>query len=236
MSRTFDWAPHHDPRSLDFPIMGIVKPVVPHNKAWGVPTVPLDQGQEGACVGFGWSHEALAAPVKVVFSAVKALISFGIASKPANDVARWVYHQAQKVDDQPGENYEGTSVNAGAKVMRSLGLIKSWRWCFSVDDIIQALCTTGPVVLGIPWLEGMYEAPNGIVSATGPVVGGHCILARAYAVAGDVFPDEPAIGLFNSWGPSWGNDGQAWIRVSDLKKLLAQQGEAAVPLSRSLGH
>jgi hypothetical protein len=213
--------------------MTAIVPVETHNIAWRVPAPPLDQGQEGACVGFAWVQEALTAPVKVVLSLVRALLPLGLAGKPGNYIAQWVYKQAQKIDEFPGEAYSGTSVNAGAKIMRKLGLVKEWRWCFSVDEIVQALMR-GPVVLGIPWHEGMYEAPNGILSVTGPKVGGHAIVARAYSQAGNVFPDEAAIGLFNSWG-NWGDKGCAWIRVSELKTLLADQGEACVPITRSYG-
>jgi hypothetical protein len=178
-------------------------------------------------------QEALTAPVKVVLSLVRALMPLGLAGKPGNYIAQWVYKQAQKIDEFPGEDYSGTSVNAGAKVMRKIGLIKEWRWCFSVDEVIQALMR-GPVVLGIPWHYGMYEAPNGILTVSGQKVGGHAIVARAYSKAGTVFPDEAAIGLFNSWG-DWGDKGCAWIRVSALKTLLADQGEACVPVTRSYG-
>jgi hypothetical protein len=233
-NRKLDWAPNHDPRSRNFPIMTLVAPVEPHEVAWEVPNPPLDQGREGACVGFGWTHEALTAPVKVVFSLVRFLMPLGLAGKPGNVIAQWIYKRAQKIDEFPGEAYEGTSVNAGAKVMRSLGLVKEWRWCFSASEVIQALMN-GPVVLGIPWYYGMYEAPGGILKVSGDKVGGHCILARAYKPAGTIFPDEAAVGLFNSWGPSWGVKGCAWIRVSELQKLLSDQGEACVPITRGYG-
>jgi hypothetical protein len=80
----------------------------------------------------------------------------------------------------------------------------------------------------------MYEAPNRILTVTGPKVGGHAIVARAFSKAGTVFPDEAAVGLFNSWG-NWGDKGCAWIRVSALKTLLADQGEACVPITRGYG-
>lgn len=230
--RTFDWMSNHDPRSRNFPIMAAITPVEPRNISWKVPT-PLDQGQEGACVGFAWLHEALTTPVKVVLAFVRALLPLGLGGKPGNVVAQWIYKQAQKIDEWAGESYDGTSVNAGAKVMRKLGLIKEWRWCFSVDEVIQALMR-GPVVLGIPWYYGMYEAPGGILKVSGHLVGGHAIVARAYRKAGVIFPDEAAIGLFNSWG-DWGDKGCAWIRASELKALLAEQGEACVPVSRSYG-
>lgn len=228
-NRVFDWAPRHDPRSKNFPIRGAAKAVPVKSKAWKVPD-PLDQGYEGACVGYGWTHEALSTPVPVDFKRVK-----GIDIPAPDTIAKRVYREAQVIDEWEGENYEGTSVNAGAKVMRTIGVLKEWRWAFGIADVIHGVLTTGPVVLGIPWYEDMYEAPEGIVHVGGELVGGHCILARAVAERGRVFPDEEAVGWLNSWGPTYGKNGLAWIRASDLSFLLRQDGEAAVPFRRSYG-
>jgi hypothetical protein len=227
--RVLDWVPRKDPESLNYPIRGAVKRPAVTSKAWKAPH-PLDQGREGACVGFGWTHEALSTPVPV---------NFARASKvPVHDpdlLARHLYREAQKIDEWAGESYEGTSVLAGAKVMKGLGLLKEYRWAFGVEDVITALLTTGPVVLGLAWYESMYEAPDGIVEVGGDMVGGHCILARAVAAKGRVFPDERAVGWLNSWGPEYGKNGLAWIRESELGWLLRQDGEACVPYRRSYG-
>lgn len=228
--RILDWAPHHDPESRNYPIRGAARQAPARkSRAWRVPD-PLDQGAEGACVGYGWTHEALSTPVPVDFSRVKNL------SIPVPDtVARGVYRRAQVLDEWEGENYEGTSVNAGAKAMRELGVLKEWRWAFGIADVIYGILTTGPVVLGIPWYHDMYWADDGIVNVGGALVGGHCILARAVAERGRVFPDEDAVGWLNSWGPTYGKNGLAWIRASALSGLLKQEGEAAVPFRRSYG-
>jgi hypothetical protein len=119
--------------------------------------------------------------------------------------------------------------------MREVGLLKEWRWNFSADDILLSIPNLGPVVLGINWYDSMYSAPGGVVTVNGSLAGGHCILAMATRKAGVIFPDEPAICLFNSWGPSWGLNGRGWIRRSALQKLMSEQGEAAVPVRRSYG-
>lgn len=226
--RTFDWRPRHDPRSRNYPIRSTFGRQTPVSITWRTPK-PLDQGREGACVGFGWTAEALTTPVAVDLT---KLAASGIVEP--NQFARNLYRQAQTIDEWPGEDYSGTSVLAGAKVMQSLGLLKEYRWAFGIDDVALALATTGPVVLGIPWYSGMYEAPGGFLEVKGSIVGGHCILAHAYRLPGVIFPDDAAIGLLNSWGPEWGNDGKAWIRQTDLAKLLTN-GEACVPFRRSYG-
>jgi len=67
--RTFDRLPEFDERSRNFPI-GLhllvhygaeAAALVPRSYTWSAGEV-LDQGREGACVGFGWSGELLARP------------------------------------------------------------------------------------------------------------------------------------------------------------------------------
>lgn len=225
-----DWIPRHDPRSLQYPIRAIVDRTTPVNMTWRTPAVPLDQGREGACVGFGWTHEALTTPVAVDFARVRA----SVPRDPA-EFARYCYLSAQRIDEWEGENYEGTSVLAGAKVMRQAGLLLEYRWCFSTKDVAMALSNTGPVVLGIPWYDSMYYPVGNICRVGGDLVGGHCIIVTKYRRKGVIFEDEAAFGLFNSWGPDWGHNGHAWVKESDLAFLLRQDGEACVPVRRSYG-
>jgi C1A family cysteine protease len=149
--------------------------------------------------------------------------------------AHYIYQRAKVLDPWEGTDYEGTSVLAGAKAMREAGLIKEFRWCFGIDDVIDAVLTKGPVVLGIYWYESMYDAPEGIVSVSGKIVGGHCITAVGYKLAASSTTGEDCVILQNSWGPDWGKNGLAEIRVSQLDELLKNTGEACVPSKRSYG-
>lgn len=92
-----------------------------------------DQGEEGACVGFGISR---------MQTLVNRVRYDGF----------WLYQQAQKVDEWPGENYDGTSVRAGLSVAATLGLkrspsevvapadgISAYRWARSVDEVHQTI-------------------------------------------------------------------------------------------------
>lgn len=200
------------------------------NITWRTPPVPLDQGREGACVGFAWAQEALTTPVRVDLALIAANVP-----RNGEAFASHVYREAQRIDEWEGEDYEGTSVLAGAKIMKQMGLLREYRWANNVMDVALSLSNVGPVVLGIPWYSGMYTPHNGLLEVTGEVVGGHAILAMAYRKPGVIFPSEAAFGLFNSWGPAWGLNGRAWIRQSSLARLLADQGEACVPTRRSYG-
>lgn len=228
--KTFNWKPTFDERSKDFPIRAAIKErPKKRTKKWRNGVI-LDQGREGACVGFGWTAEALSTPVSVDLTRVKADVPHDPTA-----FAHSIYQRAKVLDPWEGENYEGTSVLAGAKAMREAGLIKEYRWCFNVEDVIDAILTTGPVVLGIYWYESMYDAPNGVLDVSGQIVGGHCITAVGFKLAKDSVTGEDTVILQNSWGYSWGTWGLAEIRVRDLKVLLDNDGEACVPFKRSYG-
>ena len=225
MDRKLDWKPRFDKRSKNYPVRGVLAKKVARKDVLWVAGPILDQKSEGACVGFGWTAEALATPFVVNLKT----IPYKVPSTP-HPFARYVYVNAKKVDEYPGENYDGTSVLAGAKVMQGLNTIVSYSWAFSVDDVIDALIQKGPVVLGINWYDGMYEAPNGVLSISGDHVGGHCVLAIGYKVSSQKFNGKPSIVIQNSWGSDWGINGLAEIEVSELKSLLSDNGEACVPL------
>lgn len=228
--RVLDWAPHHDPRSKAFPVRAVIEtPPRLRNKLWRVGGT-LDQGREGACVGFGWTSEARSTPVAVDLDRLAADVP-----KDPTEFALHIYRRAQQLDEWAGENYSGTSVNAGAKAVREIGLLHEYRWAFGIDDVVNTILTKGPVVLGIEWRYNMYWTKNGVVDATGKVVGGHCLTAVGYAVKSEKLGGEDGIILQNSWGPSWGDNGLALIKVSQLAELLARHGEAAVATKRSYG-
>lgn len=199
-----------DERSRAFPIRALVGAQKARSYTWACTTV-LDQGNEGACVGFAWTHELLARPKPIE----------GLT----NDAALATYRLAQTLDEWPGEAYSGTSVLAGVKALQQQGYYGEYRWAFGLEDLVLAI-PKGPAVLGIPWWDSMYEAPGGWVRVGGTKVGGHAILARGVNVTGRY------ITLHNSWGPDWGNNGDARISFDDLDKLLKDDGEACIPVER----
>jgi hypothetical protein len=227
--RTFDWGVNYDERSKDFPIRAVIRKAVKRkNRLWQVGPI-LDQGSEGACVGFGWTAEGLASPVRVNLSRLKVR-----APKEPNKFAQYVYAFAKTIDEYDGVDYEGTSVLAGAKSMQTFGLLKEYRWAFSMNEVIDSIISKGPVVLGIPWYDGMYEAPGGVLKVSGENIGGHCILAVGYRVASPLAGGKDTVILQNSWGTEWGINGLAEIEVSELAKLVAE-GEACLPIKRAFG-
>jgi hypothetical protein len=142
-----------------------------------------------------------------------------------------LYRLAQKLDEIPGESYTGTSVLGGMKAGLERGLWGGYLWAFGTKDIAQALLQRhGPVVIGIPWYDGLYETgPRGVVRLGGALVGGHCLAVVGLQLTGP--NGEPGVHFIwqNSWGPSYGDEGLGYIANRDLVWLLRQQGEAAIP-------
>lgn len=225
-----------DVRSADFPIRAVLDPKAkPRSYTWSCPVV-LDQGQEGSCVGHGVAHELAAKPVMVE----------GVT----HEVALELYHRAQVLDEFPGEAYSGTSVLAGMKAAAERGYFPEYRWAFGLEDTVLALGHHGPVVFGLDWWTGMFDPDeHGFLAVTGQVEGGHCILGRGVrlvkatatsvnvgtgALAGYDL-DRSYVVLHNSWGPGWGDDGDAKLRLSDLDRLLKAGGECSIPVRRAAG-
>lgn len=222
-----DCLPQFDERSREYPIRALVSEQKPlRSRGWMCRTW-LDQGQDGACVGFSWTHELAAAPIPI--------------DEVDENFARGIYHDAQMIDEWPGTDYPGTSVLAGAKVISSRGYMSEYRWAFGVEDALRAIGYQGPVVVGIPWYDSMFEPrPSGLLEVS-PDGGDdrHAILVRGVSLKarlkGEPGPME-LVRLHNSWGKDWGPlDGSCYLRVDDFGRLLESKGECCVPVVREDG-
>lgn len=96
-----------------------------------------NQLAEGACAGFGMCRERSLSE-RIFFDGFRH------------------YHEAKKIDEWPGEDYDGTSVRASADVARTIGMfckpspnrttgpfpdlgIEQNRWCLSIEDMAFCL-------------------------------------------------------------------------------------------------
>lgn len=227
-NRKLDWKPRFDPESKKYGIRDVIDMSKTKDTSVLWPEgVVLDQGSEGACVGFGWAGEVLAEPVPPKEQPTQT---------KGNADALGYYKRAQEIDEWPGEDYSGTSVLAGAKVMKELGFISEYRWCFSIEELKAAVISEGPVVIGVPWYESMYYTEqSGIVKIHGENVGGHCILITGYVSNMVVDGIEQEVFRWrNSWGSSYGIGGSAFITYSDLESLVKNNAEMCVPIGRSI--
>lgn len=223
-----------DERSRQYPSVARLSPESarrgPRSYRWRLGT-RLDQGQEGACVGFSFTHELVARPAEVT--------AFTDPDVGAMFARETVYWEAQRRDPwdggaYPGAQpfYEGTSILAGAQVLHDLGYFKEYRWAFGEDDLALSVGYLGPAVIGVNWYEGMSR-PNqhGFIRPEGARTGGHAIVVTAVRVRSRQREDE-FYELTNSWGADWGDGGVCRITRADMRQLLQEDGEACIPIGR----
>jgi hypothetical protein len=191
-------------------MMAAAQPSLRTSRYWAGYRHWLDQGQTSQCVAFSWSHFLVDSPTP-----------HALDLDPGT-----LYHEAQNVDEWPGENYEGTSVRAGAKVLQTEGRIGEYQWAFDLATVVYHLLEIGPVIVGTNWYENMFY-PVSIpgtnaykISIGGSVVGGH-----AYKLDG-INLNTGLVRMKNSWGQRWGYRRFARISLEDLERLISEDGEA----------
>lgn len=214
-----------DEASRAYPVRRLLAPnqlQKPRSYTWTC-DVNLDQGREGACVGFSISGELAARPYRV--------------RGMTDEFALQLYYQTQRNDPWPGGDYpgavpkySGTSVLSGIKTAQDMGYYTSYSWAFSEEELMLAISWKGPAVLGVAWYDTMYE-PNdkGYIGVSGSIAGGHAILCNGFSVT------DQAYRLHNSWGKSYGIGGDCFITREEMKKLLAADGEVCIPEGRRFG-
>lgn len=176
------------------------------NGWWG------NQGAKPHCVAYSWMHWLEDGPT--THSKTRTA-----GTGPLFDTTK-LYKEAQKIDQWPGENYDGTSVRAGAQMLRSWGVIQSFRWAWDAATVVRALLTTGPVVVGTWWHVDMFqpkldkETGKILITPSGGKAGGH-----AYMLNG-VNTEKGLVRIKNSWGRCF--DDQTEILTQGGWKLVSE--------------
>jgi hypothetical protein len=214
----------HDPRSF-----GFAAPVLPRSailsRKWTRRVGVFDQGDWSSCTGqaaAGWvATDNAARPGLTEVDGVP------VSAGWARDV---VYHLATTFDQFLPDVFPptdtGSSGIGAAKALKSLGLCTSYRHPFSLQAGLSEM-QTGPVLLGLPWHNSMWEPdPAGRirVDTSSGLGGGHEVLAD------EVDVDLERVWIQNSWSASWGQDGRAWFALDDLATLLAADGDVTAPV------
>lgn len=173
-----------------------------------------NQGRTPHCVGYSWAHWLEDGPV---------------TQKGPGPIVHpdLIYREAQLIDEWAGENYDGTSVRAGAKYLMHRGFIQEYRWGYTVQDLIQAVMNVGPAVVGTWWYEDMFFPDSTArIRIGGYAAGGHAYVINGYNTNTGVFR------LKNSWGRDWGRQGHAYISVDDMARLIDEYGEVCLAVEK----
>lgn len=223
----------HDPRDQQYPMRLALDPIRSAAFPHGLPDgrrgyrhAPLmDQGDSGTCVGHAWVEKIIGGPVM----------------QPSPVGPFDLYRECVLADEFPDNDAEataqdnsqlqsGTTVRAGAKVCQKHGLLKSYLWTQSVEDVRGwMLIGKGGVVLGVNWTSDMMDTDSsGFVHYTGQIEGGHCIATVEWD---DRVPYRGgyvrAAKFQQHWRLPWGLNGTGfgYITEDDLAKLLQDDGE-----------
>ena len=223
---------HPDP--LDFrdrmfePTLVEVPPLRPLEDYQQYQVPILDQGQEGACTGFG-----LATVVNYLLNSFKhTSYRDHIPASP-----RMLYEMARRYDEWPGEKYEGSSARGAMKGWHKHGVCSAKLWPYKVTrtkeeltrersddarnrllgaylrvnhlDLVSmhsAICEVG-VLYATGQVHSGWDkvGTDGIIRQEKEIEGGHAFAIVAY--------DRKGFWIQNSWGPDWGTK---WFRADWL--------------------
>lgn len=149
---------------------------------------------------------------------IKALADSGNA-----DESTWPYDISKFSQEPPATAYSNAVSHQATRYLSVPNMEQS----------VKAVLANGyPVVFGIPIYQN-FPMGNGVETIPDPVgqvIGGHAMCVVGYD------DSRRAYLLANSWGPSWGANGYAWMsynyftsQASDLWMIETVEGEAPPP-------
>lgn len=209
------------PDDRDYPVSVLLTEApIAQEKFWWDDGWWGNQGGTSECTAYSWTHWV-----------EDSLLNEELFAKVAGPLwnVEAFYHKLQLNDGIPGANYNGSTIRAGAKVLKELGIIAEYRWAKSIDEMVDCLLTIGPMVVGTAWYSDMFT-PNAqhIVTPTGSNAGGHAYLINGVSKVTRMFR------IKNSWGKQWGDGGHAYISFDDFAKLLNPGGDACIALNAKM--
>lgn len=211
-----------DDRSREFPYRGTgVIRTVQHMRRIPV----LDQGSVGACTGFAGTY-ALGHDPRFPRLPVALRQSLG------GDYGLLLYSDATQVDPWEGEwppDDTGSNGISVCKVLKNRGIISRYEWTFSLEECLAAL-SDYPVMIGVAWYDSMFwpdEFGEISIQPGSVIAGGHEITLTG------IDKEKQTVSFVNSWGPEWGDNGNAWMTWNTLGALLGDPvfpGDCCVPI------
>lgn len=204
-----------DERNNNFLLRSILPPTTRTHRHWNNTAWWGNQGATNSCVGFAFAKWIEDGPV--THSGVAPIVN------PFQ-----IYTEAQKIDGFPLP-HEGTTIHAAAAYLKARGVIQSYHWGQTINDVITCLLELGPVVAGVNWYRDMFHpSPTGLIKVGGSYSGGH-----AFKIDG-VNTKTELLRIPNSWGRDWGVSGNAFISFTDFERLLSEDGECVLAIENKI--
>jgi hypothetical protein len=173
-------------------------------KNWEFPFTPLNQGETNHCTGYSIADFGINYPTNTYYT---------------NADGDRFYYLCKEVDGEP-KNEDGSTIRSVAKTMINAHMIDAYAFAPDMVSIKWWLLNKGPIIVGTTWTEDMFNPDDSyVIKPNGSVVGGHAYLLNEWRI-------DNFIGIQNSWGADWGNNGKAYISASDFEKLFVYDGEA----------
>ncbi|QGH75322.1 peptidase [Mycobacterium phage Quesadilla] len=224
---------HHDPASRAYaaPRREVIQ------RSWRHRMGPVtDQADYNGCVGWTWLdllNSPLMAANRRRWNASHTPARF-TTTYLRNDVGLEIYKLATRNDPfswtyPPTDG--GSSGLGGAKALKAAGIIDAYRWTFSFDQLL-AWGVRQPLAIGTIWTDPMSDPDReGIIhigtDAQLKAANDHGI-GHEYSLIGVNWPRKLGR-IRNHWTESWGLDGEAWIPLDELERLVMDfQGDVCV--------
>jgi len=171
------------------------------SRKWDCP-VRLDQGREGACVGFGGAHHIACHPWPQMATRRLAML---------------FYRGAQDNDEWAGNTYSGTSGSGLMRFLSAAGLICTYYRVRTFDELCYTISTKSAVSGGFPWRAGCFEPDrSGFIRYEGEVKGGHYVCINGVDFESEFFT------IVQSWGRKHGIGGEVKVRFSDMRQMIQE--------------
>jgi hypothetical protein len=173
-------------------------------KEWEYNGLALNQRQTNGCVGFSAAGWGICDPVQDPFTDMDGLRIYKLC----------------KIKDGEPDLDNGSTMRTQAQVLKDLGMIQNYAFAYTVEEVAWWILNRGPVLIGTDWTYGMWDVDgSGIIHPTGEVAGGHAYFFRG-KTSNDYLRGR------SSWGSEWGLNGEFFMSMEDVDKLLHHGGEA----------
>lgn len=187
------------------------------SKRWETPMV-LNQGATAKCVAYALTLQLISNPNNKLG---------GIITR--HDVRKFInnlYTEIQRNDRRAGENYQGTWVEDGLKLLVRLHYYKAFYWALDIETALTTLSTKGTLVCKV--YMGSFTSINKTTGAANYVPSTkypHGILLHEIDV------ENKVVWFQNSYSTRWGLRGRFSVTYEEFNHMLHHGCTASLPVS-----